>query len=335
MAYAPPVTKFAGGKAETQNPVDFLRDFGNLMRAQQIQQSEWASFIQDYMKASSPADDWLNKAPKNALRKWPDFKVVFLNRFPAPEATSATPQEFDHQLIAMRITDDELLLRVGEAGYKYIEFAAELLRIAKLAGIDQTFASISSVRANLPRALHSRVGEDHANWTSFVSAIKKVSKAKIEENLGQDKRIRELERVAAAAEQVAYRPRAQLPPMPETLSKSLGRSLARVNLGPVLSRPMSNRPVASLTEEQRAVLLANSTRLPHHPNTEQGRADYGKQCAEWARTHGNVSVTYNTPVPLKPGTVAVRSRECYRCGKLGHRSRECTGVDQILKREGD
>ncbi len=96
MAYIP-VTKFGGGLTETQNPIDFLRDFGNLKRAEKIANTDWAEQVEDYLKAGSPADVWIRTEP-TVSGPWAPFKAAFLDRFPAPEEATATPQEYDRQL---------------------------------------------------------------------------------------------------------------------------------------------------------------------------------------------------------------------------------------------
>ncbi|KAH9971584.1 hypothetical protein BGW80DRAFT_1174495 [Lactifluus volemus] len=63
---------------------------------------------------------------------------------------------------------------------------------------------------------------------------------------------------------------------------------------------------------------------PHQQDTDAGQAAYRRQIAQWSATRGgNDIVTHTTPVPLRPGTAAVCSGECYRCGTHGHKGIQC------------
>ncbi|KAJ7115617.1 hypothetical protein C8R43DRAFT_1038617 [Mycena crocata] len=73
-----------------------------------------------------------------------------------------------------------------------------------------------------------------------------------------------------------------------------------------------------LEGEPRRLFLEAITRLPHHPDTPEGRRAHGDQQQEAYRLYGNAEITVNTPYPLRPGRAPLNSGECYRCGFVGH-----------------
>ena len=64
--------------------------------------------------------------------------------------------------------------------------------------------------------------------------------------------------------------------------------------------------------------------LPHHPDSDEGRAAYQKQLVDWDTKHGaQTQVTEDTPYPLRPGTAPVCTAECWNCGTNNHRHNAC------------
>ncbi|KAF8869577.1 hypothetical protein BD779DRAFT_1681927 [Infundibulicybe gibba] len=66
-----------------------------------------------------------------------------------------------------------------------------------------------------------------------------------------------------------------------------------------------------------------SKALPHHPDTPAGRELYARQITDWENKHGTAGPNKTKPYPLTPGTTAVTSSKCWKCGKPGHRGLEC------------
>ncbi|RDB30713.1 hypothetical protein Hypma_006002 [Hypsizygus marmoreus] len=59
--------------------------------------------------------------------------------------------------------------------------------------------------------------------------------------------------------------------------------------------------------------------------TKEGIEAYNRTLLAWESQHSPAhEVDFVTPpYPLTPGTVNIRSKECFRCGQKGHYSREC------------
>jgi hypothetical protein len=79
-----------------------------------------------------------------------------------------------------------------------------------------------------------------------------------------------------------------------------------------------------ITEEMKAAVRQLINMLPHHPDTGAGQAAYAAQLAQWNVKWGeSTRVTQETGYPLKPGTAAIASSECFACRTHGHNGQNC------------
>ncbi|KAJ3865155.1 hypothetical protein EV359DRAFT_39430 [Lentinula novae-zelandiae] len=351
------VAHFSGDIGEKQNPVDFVRSFLRAMRASAVEKKDFVAEFELYLKHGSPADDWY-KGAAAAAADWDAFAVGFHAKFPAPVIQARTPMEYERILTELRLDTKKMLDRHAETNnYMWRWFADELLRYAKLAGIENGCSSIISVRDALPAALRVKVSDEQKDWKAFTDAIKAVKKQEIEEGLERQRMFDETKEKVAEAEKKLWN---RIPPMPETPSKNLSRSLASMGIDEGNFRGYSSgntrgyrgglgrgghgsrgggpgpRSLTPLTTEQLAVLTRNVGLLPHHPATSDGFQAYREQLAAWANKWGREAViNYEKPVPLKPGTAPIASGECYNCGLQGHQGRFCdvTGERALGTRE--
>jgi hypothetical protein len=90
------------------------------------------------------------------------------------------------------------------------------------------------------------------------------------------------------------------------------------------SAPRSPQQQAPATEAEKADMRQRLTTFLHQTDTDAGHATYRCQLAQWtAGRNSGDSITRGTPVPLRPGTAAVCTGECYRCGTHGHIGIQC------------
>ncbi|KAF9061829.1 hypothetical protein BDP27DRAFT_1428524 [Rhodocollybia butyracea] len=256
--------------------------------------------------------------------------------------------EYEWILTELRLNEGKLLERHPETNnYMWKWFADELYCYAKLANIENGCSSIIAVRDALPSALRVKVSDEQANWKNFTDAIKAVKKQEIEEGVERQRMVDKTKEEVASAHKRLWE---RVPPVPETLSKALGRSFAGMGFentfrgggyrgygsgsrggrgGGQGSRQRNNAP---LEPDQQAILVRNASLLPHHPNTSEGLQAYRSQLAAWALKWGQEAVIdHDKPVPLKPGTAPVASGKCFNCGLKGHQGRFCEATgDQIL-----
>ncbi|KAJ3767526.1 hypothetical protein FB446DRAFT_651991 [Lentinula raphanica] len=349
------ISEFGGDIDEKQNPVDFERAFLRTMRASRVERVDYVKEFELYLKHGSPADSWY--AEKAAtLVDWDAFVAAFRLQFPAPKVQARTPMEYERILVELRLDEEKMLERHPEThDYMWRWYSEELLRYAKLAKIDSGCSSIIAVRDALPYALRCKVGDEQENWTTFTNAIKAVQKQEIEEGLERKKLLEKAQE--RAAHEAAVNSRKfweQVPNVPESPSKALGRSFAgmgfesgyrgglggggRGGFGGRGGHTGGRGPPQNVTlaEDQLAILAQNAALLPHHPDTVEGHRAYREQLAAWARQWGREAVIdFQKPVPLTPGTAPICSGECYNCGMRGHQGRSCvaTGAQTLGPRE--
>ena len=79
------------------------------------------------------------------------------------------------------------------------------------------------------------------------------------------------------------------------------------------------------------ILKASLALYPVQPETQEGEATYLEQLRTWRRLNGENPVSKTTGFPLCPGGAPPGSRECYGCGRTGHRHIDCqvTGNGKI------
>ena len=210
-----------------------------------------------------------------------------------------------------------------------------------MAKIETTTTYIGHVRKELPKLLREKVGAGHADWTTFLQAIRDVDvdfirdgvdiwKKEQNEQEALRKRVQQLEKLTAsptaplrqqmttfsignAAPNPTQQPR-QVSAVPE--NPFTGVTGGRGNL---FQTSKSGAPRPPATQADRAALLICIQKQPHHPDTDAGRQAHRAQQADWAKTHGiGALVTESTPYPLRPGTLPVGSNECFTCGFTGH-----------------
>ena len=73
-----------------------------------------------------------------------------------------------------------------------------------------------------------------------------------------------------------------------------------------------------------AAIRARIAAMPHHLDMLAGKLTHQSQQQAWAMEHGvGAHISELTPYPLHPGTAAVNSGKCYKCGYTGHISAYC------------
>ncbi|KAJ6585398.1 hypothetical protein B0H19DRAFT_897513, partial [Mycena capillaripes] len=151
-----------------------------------MKDNEKIKALQDYLTENSPAEKWYEDlvSGASAPTTWDDLEAAFISRFPTPEKAERTPQEYEHELLGMRLTTEELDKTVQVSGasvFTHVPFVVRLLELAKLAGITATASNIWQARDALPEVVREKVPLTQKDWTSFTNTIKGIDRIYIHE----------------------------------------------------------------------------------------------------------------------------------------------------------
>jgi hypothetical protein len=182
------------------------------------------------------------------------------------------------------------------------------------------------------------VGESHANWKAFCTAIEGVDRGYIRDEVrkhrNHDAKIESLATQLNRVERTLARANNPV----SNLTMQFSRTTISNNQTAPLNAPQRQLPQQQnqnrqtgprltnvTTEDEKAIVRTNMMRYTQHPNTAKGHTAYFEQLRTWKATHGeNASITIHTPFPLRPGMAPPCSGECYTCGIQGHRGADCT-----------
>ncbi|KAF7330054.1 hypothetical protein MKEN_00269500 [Mycena kentingensis (nom. inval.)] len=183
------VPTFYGDERDDEHKInseDFLRLFR--IRTRELGKDDdkaRLSAVADYFAARSPAAKWfLAERAALAAGSWDAFETAFTTKFPTAEVAELLPQEYETQLVEMRITLEELgkVVEVGAVKIHAIDrFADQLLVTAKKAGVASSTSYMFMVRKDLPEPLRKRVPGTAKDWTEFTKKLKEADKLAVKE----------------------------------------------------------------------------------------------------------------------------------------------------------
>src|ERR1700733_9285366 len=292
-----------------------------------------------YLTPDSPAEEWYVDTG-SLIKIWVNFETEFKNRFPGVQKAKKTAAELEREMLGLVLKTDDLDKTESYGGVEvetYKVHAKKLFEIAKRAKIDSGTANIVHVRDKLPEILKDKVGESHANWKAFCTAIETIDRTYIRDEVRKHRehtaQIDSLSTQITRVECTLARSNNPISDLTTQLSRT---TISNTHVAPPIPLPcqftQQSNPIRQTgprlssvtTEDEKTIVRANITKYPQHPNTAEGRRSYFEQLRTWKTVHGeNAQITVHTPFPLRPGTASVCSGECYTCGMQGHRGADC------------
>ena len=341
---------FHGDGREGENPQNFLRAFRREMRSLATTDDEQiAKAFIDYLGASSPADLWFEALEQATQGSWILLEAAFVIRWPRITQAKRSEQEVERELLSTILEEKELGEKVKIAGvdvWSHVAWADKVAILINEANLASKTTHIWQVRDKLPDTIKDTVKSTHADWNAFLQAVRDVdlqhirdavAKRKKEEDIRRalENRIRILETVQqspTAGIRMQMNKTSISNQQPPTQYQATSRRANEAVFGQsggqgnLFNSRTGQGPgqCPAPTPQQIAALRGRISILPHHPNTDAGHTAYHMQLAEWDRKYGrDTKVTEETPYPLRPGTTAVCSGECWICGRVGHRRDQC------------
>ncbi|KAF8235635.1 hypothetical protein L208DRAFT_1256225 [Tricholoma matsutake] len=163
------------GDRDNENPQDFLQSFKWAM-GDKPDAHKRKQFI-NYLHADSVVDDWYGSFDAAILVDWALMEAEFHTQWPKAAVVKKTSTEYEEELLGLRLKEEELGKKetvAGKEAYTHLIWADKMQKLAKGAGIEMGMIYIRQVRKMLPSAIKDKVGNKHANWTTFLKAVQDI-----------------------------------------------------------------------------------------------------------------------------------------------------------------
>ncbi|KAG1830271.1 hypothetical protein DFJ58DRAFT_737017 [Suillus subalutaceus] len=275
------------------------------------------------LSAGSVADTWWTKLDSKHKATWPDVKLAFSERWPAIIVAEKTGLDYQREILALRLTEEELGKQITVAGvptWSHLQYCTNLQQLVEEAGTATTASLIYQVRENLPAVMKELTTPGLAEWKKFIDEITAIDTNKLREKAEAARKKKELEKVQNTCI-------ARLENLQTDAVEVLRLQLQRTNLGSNQTNtattntnthspsntmapcicyvprgsptPRQTRQCQPLTPEERDALRKRVEEMPHHQDNAAGRAAYDEQLKQWFTMNSQDSrVTEETPFPL-------------------------------------
>ncbi|KAG1734563.1 hypothetical protein EDD22DRAFT_787862, partial [Suillus occidentalis] len=345
---------FHGDGRSSENPADFLKSFNRAMRQQAVVQlSDKLDAYGDYLGTSSQAETWFKALSSADKVTWTAFVAAFEKRWPPVIIAEKTRAEYERDLLDHILSSTEVGKKTtlyDRECWTHVAWAAKTLQFATSAGIEQSTSMIWQVRSKLPDVVKDMLkDEEYKSWAEFTKAVTELKGNRLVEKQEQHNRqtqelnalktdlARIRQRVPVANSMDALQnqfsrmsvntPNSPTAPSTTSAYTRIPGTQANQNTQSTYSRQPATAAASQpfvATEELKTSVRQLVASMPHHPDTPAGNAAYGSQLAQWNAKWGEATrVTHETGYPLKPGTAAIGSSECFACGTHGHNGRNC------------
>jgi hypothetical protein len=343
---------FHGDGRASENPQDFLKQveisFANNPKMAEV---EKVQRLYLHCKSACDAEEWYEALTGADKADWATLVARFQQRWPKRTTVKKTDQQRKEELFGEVLMEGRLLEKEERGGlfvYGYVAWADRVQTLANALG-DTTGLLVSVVRDGLPEPLKDLVEPSHASWGAFADAVRAVSPTSLRTSIEKEQRLRRLESYRPAA--TVHPPSPQSPtsairrafshnttlstplstPSPQHsvqrfVPATTGVDTTQADLfasgGEHRTRlfayqpPATPTPTRTVTYRDPRVRLIDLQRnaLPHHPDTETGRAAYQQQVIGYTRKYGTSKPDEFRPYPLLPGTEPLSSGACFGCG---------------------
>jgi hypothetical protein len=322
-----------------QDPEAFIQSVERQMIISGITTAQGkAHYLKLCLEVKSPASKWFQTLDQAVKADWDQLEPAFTQKWATHQPPQRTNLQKTEDLLNHRLKEEEVGETVpflGTNEYTHIVWADQVQAMVQDLGIEAGFTYVHQVLNNLPSAVKDNIEGPVTDWNTFIAEVKAVSIEKLTARAKTEKEKTKAEReradreramksemeelraqvqklmIAATAQQTGQGQQATRPPLANTSTSTTAAGKSRQTRAPA-------------TEAEKAAVQQKLKTYPHQPDTDAGRAAYRRQVAQWTanRSVGD-AVTEATPVPLRPGTAAICSSECFKCGTHGHRAARC------------
>ncbi|KAI6016336.1 hypothetical protein PISMIDRAFT_29233 [Pisolithus microcarpus 441] len=264
----------------------------------------------------SYADNWFMDLPSEDKEDMRALKAAFIKRWPLakhPKLTRVQQRE--------RVKDQ--WIEEGCTGdYGHMLWAEKVKRLVLSMGDAEGTLIVCTIEG-APQVLRDELDKDYSSWEEFVTAVRNIKQmSNLSIQMGS------ISAREAARPMPATQPQGQLIAASQQGFTTQGASWG---LGLGMYQRAQQVPLTRLQ------ILKKVNAILHRPNTEAGRCQYKADIEVWHKTHGyNAPPSLERPYPLKPGTVAAGTGECFMCGLITeppHVGSMCTANETLHPHE--
>ena len=300
-------------------------------------------------------DEWFNKLPASDRASLAAIRMAFLKQWPPMKHAKWLKLQQKERVREQGLKEEEVGKwvqegRVGDYGQNV--WVDRVMRLALSMG-NMDGSLIEYAIETALAALKDHLEDGYDSWEDFIQAVREIpaarlrrSKEELEQNRAHNSAIASLKqqvaqltvRMALSSQQSTSRlspspsysslfPSAQAHTQGMPASTTVAGSPQWCNLTP-LKGPLP--PHISLL---RAQIIKQVSGIPQRSNTDEGRRLWEADVDIWHHMHGrDAPPSLERPYPLKPGTAALGSGECFSCGMITdppHISGTCQATEQL------
>ncbi|KAG1724573.1 uncharacterized protein EDB91DRAFT_1255168 [Suillus paluster] len=153
------------------------------------------------LSAGSIADTWCNKLSASDKNTWADVKTAFMTRWPAITVAEKTGLDYQHEILALCLVEEELRVQVTIADvptWSHLQFHASLQQLINEAGTATTAGLIYQVHENLPTIMKELTTPGLTDWKKFLEEIKDIDMNKLHKKAQASRMKKEVEKAQNA-----------------------------------------------------------------------------------------------------------------------------------------
>jgi hypothetical protein len=113
---------------------------------------------------------------------WVDMKKAFTARWPGIAITEKMGLDYQWEILALCLTDEELGTQITVAGvptWSHLQYCTSLHQLVNEAGTATIAGLVYQVHENLPLAMKELTTPGVADWDKFLEEIKKIDMNKL------------------------------------------------------------------------------------------------------------------------------------------------------------
>ncbi|KAG6852606.1 hypothetical protein C0991_010535 [Blastosporella zonata] len=191
------IPQFDGDDGD-ESPRDFIKKvkthitYGNMCQATDTEKIDYFSCL---LVDGGPAETWFEDLPSGERDTWAHLLSAFDTRWPATRRSAKNQEEWQVELWDIRITEEELGMKVKVKGREvqaHIAWADKIQRAAN-AIPDTNNLLVKVTQDSSPPSLKALVPASYRTWTTFCDAIRAINLDNLQEKMEREKHDKDVE----------------------------------------------------------------------------------------------------------------------------------------------